>query len=155
MADIFDDIFDDETPGAPEVRIEPKKVVDFQTRRRPGAGAPEGNTNAWKTGMYSQVFSAEEQADRAAFETSLCKDQGGDLPAGKMALIGVVGLQYMLIRRGDQAVRQGKYIPQEHLIALLNSFRLNLSALGLERRSTRGPTLAEYLERGGDEETEA
>jgi hypothetical protein len=102
----------------------------------------DGNSFAWKHGFYSQAFSAEELAAREQFEREAIEEQGGELPAGKKALLRVTSLQIMMLNRAAHAIEQGIYIPQEHLIALMNSLRLNLSALGLEQKTKSEPAIA-------------
>ncbi len=136
----------DTSIGAPGVQKE-SGILHFSehAKRKRGGSAKGQNATAWKHGFYSQAFTAEEMEERQEFETQAIEDLGDDLPAGKRALLQIVSLQYAMIRRCDRAITSGIYIATEHLLALMNSFRLNVSALGLERKQKSGPNLQEYL----------
>ena len=126
-------------------KIEQGQVIDFAVQRDEHGRLKPGSKLALKHGMYSSAFTESELAERQEFEREAIQDLGGDLPAGKLALLRVVSLQYGMLRRCDRNITRGVYIPVEHVIALMNSFRLNVSALGLERQQRPALTLQEYL----------
>ena len=126
----------------------PAAVVDFgrEKREKNLLRGPVGNKHAEKHGFYSEGWTDEERAERAAFQQSITADKG-DPTSGERALITTAGGLNTIINRAFRAIEQGRGAPApEHLLAMINSFRLIMCALGLQRREKPGPTLAEYLE---------
>jgi hypothetical protein len=108
-------------------------------------GGPPGNQKSLKHGAYSNRLSREEEQERNRFESELIEDLGGDVSAAQRSLIRRAGFLEIRLRRCDRADSNGSYIPDEHLLAWVNSQRLLLTALGLERKQRTTPSLHEYL----------
>jgi hypothetical protein len=124
-------------PVAPGLQNDSKKKRDTPWM--------EDNKNAKKHGVFTAAFSAEELQEREQFEAELLADTGGSPPAGVRSLIRTAGMLWMKINRCDRAIKQGFTPPDNFVLAWVNSFRLILGQIGLERRAKPGPTLAQYL----------
>ncbi len=112
-----------------------------------------GGKLALKHGVYAR-FTAEEKAERAEYERLLTDDLGGNPSVMERSLIRRASWLELRLRRNERAGEDGKgEIASEHVLSWINSQRLLLCALGLERVVKPGESLAEFLERGGDEET--
>lgn len=99
-------------------------------------------------GFYSERITPEELAVREAWERSLIADLGGPaaVTTTQQTLVTTAGMLEMRRARVDRAMREGLGGPaQEHVLALVNSLRLILCALGLERKAKPAPSLQDYL----------
>jgi hypothetical protein len=114
-------------------------------------GGPPGNTKNLKHGAYSVRLSPEEEAERTQFEDELINDLGGDVSTAQRALVRRAGFLEIRLRRCERADSNGQYIPDEHLLAWVNSQRLLLTALGLKRIKRSDLNLHEYLQRKNQE----
>jgi hypothetical protein len=125
------------------------EVVPFSSKPR-GTPAnlnrgPAGNKFAEKHGFYSAQMTAEESADRAAWVTKVIAEKG-DPSETERTLIETASWLRVKTKRVWRAIEEGHSEPaHEHVLATVNSLRLILCALGLERRSSPAPSLREYL----------
>ncbi len=119
-----------------------KLQIPKQSTRR---GGPPGNSKGLKHGAYSARLLPEEEEERTRFESELVDDLGGDVSTAQRALIRRTGFLEIRLRRCEKADSNGLYIPDEHILAWINSQRLLLTALGLKRSKQSGPTLQEYI----------
>jgi hypothetical protein len=126
-------------------------IVPIQVRKNNTTGlnrGPEGNQFGLKHGLYSNLFNDEEKLAREELEKSFEDDLGGSSVISSMqrTLITTAGMLTMKLSRVDKAIREGRQEPvQEHVLALVNSLRLILCALGLEKRAKASPSLQDYL----------
>jgi hypothetical protein len=124
----------------------PAALVDFTGRQRREKNllrGPVGNKHAAKHGIYVR-FSPEEEAERSAFEVELLEDLGGASTAQR-ALIRRASWLEIRLRRSERADGEGFRLSDEYVLSWINSQRLILCALGLERRQRPALTLQEYL----------
>jgi hypothetical protein len=129
-----------------------RKRAPFSPKRK-GRGAhlnkgPAGNKFAETHGFYTVEAAAEERRDREAMEQALIEDLGGAsaISASQRTLIRTAGMLEMRRARVDRAIQEGRDAPaQEHVLALVNSLRLTLCALGLERQAKPGRSLQDYI----------
>ena len=138
-----------ESSVAPGLQISPE-FVPLKPKGRFGEGGPLGNKKALKHGLYSENFTEKEQADRLKWEQSIIDDLGGVavISTAQGTLIRTAGMLEMKRARIDRAITENRDEPaQEHVLALVNSLRLILCALGLERRSKPVQTLQDYMKR--------
>ena len=140
-------------PVAPGLQISPE-FVPLKPKGRFGEGGPPGNKKALKHGLYSETFTEKEQADRQSWEQSIIDDLGGAavISTAQNTLIRTAGMLEMKRARIDRAITENRDEPaQEHVLALVNSMRLILCALGLERRSKPVQTLQDYIRGKGEQ----
>lgn len=102
----------------------------------------DGNGHAVKHGTYRRGLSPEEVTEREAYEADLIDDLGCATTAMRTLIRRASWLEIRL-RRMERASGE---IADEHALAWINSQRLLLCALGLEKRQAPGTTLAQYLE---------
>jgi hypothetical protein len=131
----------DELTDAGGVQKEPE-VLPFKPSKK---GGPIGNKKAQKHGAYSRCLTRKEQRERAQFESELAEDLAGDVSAAQRALIRRAGFLEIRLRRCERADSKGLHIPDEHILAWINSQRLLLTALGLKRKQRSAPNLQDYL----------
>ena len=108
-------------------------------------GGPLGNTKNLKHGAYSERITPEEEQERARFENALIDDLAGDVSTAQRALIKRAGFLEIRLRRCEKADAKGFHIPDEHILAWINSQRLLLTALGLKRTKRSGVDLRDYI----------
>ena len=130
------------------------EIAPLKPKGKFGAGGPKGNKHAQKHGAYSMRLTPEEQQEREQFESDLIADQGGDVSAAQRALIRRLGFLEIRLRRCERASSAGRTIADEHVLAWINSQRLLLSALGLERKQKSEPNLQDYLREKAEREQE-
>ena len=125
-------------------------------RKRPKTsrkGSAHGNTRAVLHGAQSQ-FSLSSLDGRTrlartwqAVESELVSALGGDPTPQQRILIGRVCFKLLRCHLYEAAFLNGRGKPQEEkYLALANSLRLDLQALGLERREKRVVDLNAYLQ---------
>ncbi len=120
-----------------------------------GPGPPAGNQNARKHGVYSQ-WTAEDIAEREQYEKDLIDDLGGSVSTAQRSLIRRGSWLEVRLRRNERAsIRGYRGIASEHVLAWINSQRLILCALGLQRKAQQPMSLAEYLEAKSREKEQA
>lgn len=100
-----------------------------------------------KSGFYSTKISDEEREARAAWERAVIEDMGGPgaISTAQRALVSATGFLKLRLDRLDQAYAEGHEPANEHIMALINSLRLNLRELGLERRAKPPQSLTDYI----------
>lgn len=106
-------------------------------RRKNLNRGPANNRHAETHGFYRVTPTPEESAAREAFEQAMTEDLGGQsvISASQRTLISTAGMLEMKRARVDRAIQAGCDAPaQEHVLALVNSLRLILCALGLAKR---------------------
>jgi hypothetical protein len=114
-------------------------------------GGPPGNQKNLRHGAYSPRLSPEEEQERTRFENELIADLAGDVSTAQRALVRRAGFLEIRLRRCERADSNGLYIPDEHVLAWINSQRLLLTALGLKRAKSSGPSLKEYMKEKDNE----
>jgi hypothetical protein len=125
----------------------PAALVDFtgrQKREKNLLRGPAGNRHAVKGGVYARL-GPEEQAERAKFEAELLEDLGGVASTAQRALMRRASWLEIRLQRSEAADAEGFRLTDEHVLSWINSQRMILVALGLERRQRPGPSLQEYL----------
>ncbi len=106
-----------------------------------------GGRIAEKHGVYTSRFTPEEEKERAEFENDLLTDLGGYPTTAQRTLIRRASYIEIRLRRTERATEDGWRLPSEHVLAWVNSQRLLLCALGLERRTKPAPSLQDYVRR--------
>ena len=146
-----------ELPVAPGLQIS-SEFVPIKPKGRFGEGGPPGNKKALKHGLYSENFTEKEQAERQSWEKSIIDDLGGAavISTAQNTLIRTAGMLEMKRARIDRAITENRDEPaQEHVLALVNSLRLILCALGLERRVKPAPSLQDYMREKAERQDES
>jgi hypothetical protein len=129
---------------APGLQNEPA-IMPFKLKGRFGAGGPPGNTKAVKHGVYCVAFTSEEKTEREEYARELEEDLG-NVSAAQRSLIRRASWIEVRLRRNERASEDGRgEIASEHVLSWINSQRLLLCALGLERKQRPGPSLQEYI----------
>ena len=128
------------------------EIVPLKPMGKFGAGGPPGNQKGRIHGAYSPRLSAEEELERSRFEAELLDDLGGEVSAAQRALIRRASFLEIRLRRCERADRKRLRIADEHVLAWINSQRLLLCALGLERKKKQGPDLQDYLKQKAAQE---
>ncbi len=152
-------------PGAPEERKGPENPVNFsksapeipasKPKARFGAGGPKGNKFALKHGGYEkpQQWTDEDKTYRKQWEEHAIEEKG-DPSHLERCLIRTASYLDARLKRVWRAMENGDGEPAtEHLISWVNSLRLILCALGLERKQRKGPSLQDYLNQKAQDNT--
>ena len=139
-----DDESRDKPAGAPGEQKE-DEIPPSKPKGRFGAGGPPWNQKGLRHGAYSPRLSPEEERERDHLENDLIADLGGDVSTAQKVLIRRISLIEIRLRRCERADKKRLRIPDEHILAWINSQRLLLVALGLERKQKPGPDLQGYL----------
>lgn len=128
------------------------KPVDIRdVRGRVG----KDNKLALKHGVYCP-FTPEERAEREEYERQLTEDLGGNPSTAQRSIIRRASWLEVKLRKNERASMEGQgEIAQEHCLSWVNSQRLLLCALGLERKQRPGPSLQDYLAAKAREKAEA
>ncbi len=120
---------------------------------RKRGGSPKGRPAPWMEandfarthGFYADQMTPEELADRAAWVSRVIEQKGKPSEI-KRGLIEQAGWLRLILNRTWNAVKDGKGGPaSEHMLAMLNSYRLICSAIGLEAVELPGQSLQDYL----------
>jgi len=150
---------------APGLRNE-SDILDFPepAKRKRGGSKPgrpmpwnDGNQFARKHGVYCAAFTPEEKAERKEYERQLEADLG-IISTAQRSIIHRASWLEIRLRRNERASAEGQgEIASEHVLSWINSQRLLLCALGLERRQKPEQSFEEHLksmtqEKGNNEQ---
>jgi hypothetical protein len=143
------------TPVAPGLQ-ESAKIAEFpQAEKRKRGGSKPGRETPWMIGsrnaethgFYRQAWDEEEIAARNAWLQSMIEEKGNPTFAERSLLTTASWLNAIIIR-AFKAMEEGKGAPaHDHLLAIVNSFRLIMTALGLERKTKPTQSLQDYLQK--------
>jgi hypothetical protein len=123
-------------------------VLEFSKKRNSLQNlnrGPKGNQFAVTHAFYSRQWSEEEKAEREAWKQSILEEKGNPTKA-EQALINTASWLNAIINRTFCSIAEGKGAPHsEHLLAVVNSFRLIMCALGLDKRAAKEQSPEEKL----------
>jgi len=131
-----------------------KLIVKKGGRTRRVGGQPQ-NQNAAKHGFYA--FVQRRMLHRGStygkkileIESKLVDALGGDLSPQEEILVERVLSKLLKCWLAEAAMLNGEKPDEAHYLALSNSLRLDLQALGLKRRKAEVPSLTSYLKQKG------
>lgn len=125
-----------------------KPVLEFNRKGMENLNrGPKGNQFAAKHGFYSQKWTPEEIAERQAWMEAMIEEKGNPTFAERTLITSASWLN-AIIMRAFRAIEAGRGAPQsEHLLAIVNSLRLTMCALGLERKEKPTQSLQDYLKK--------
>ena len=119
----------------------------MKIERRRRRGGQIGNKNGQKHGCFSNRFSAEEEEERRRFEEELTADLGAVPSTAQKVLVRRASFLEVRLRRSEKASGEGYVIPDLYLLSWINSQRLILKELGIERKVKAAVDLQTYLKR--------
>lgn len=106
---------------------------------------PKGNQFAVTHGFYSQRWSPEEKEARETWVRELIAEMG-EVTRQERSLIILASRLNAILERAFTAIEDGRGAPaHDHLLAVINSFRLIMCALGLDRKAQTQATPEEKL----------
>ena len=95
-------------------------------------GAPKGNTNALKHGLYAKHFTPEQQARLRRMST---EDYRHEIHMMRLASDNLFDIQIRMYQLVDEAMRTGKPIDVIGLAQISNSLSLAMTALNTTART--------------------
>jgi hypothetical protein len=108
---------------------------------------PANNRHAETHGFYRIALTQQESADREEWVSRVIAEKG-ELSETERTLIETASWLQVKLSRVWKALKEGTNEPaSEHVLATVNSLRLLLCALGLEKRKSSAPSLQDYLKR--------
>ena len=123
------------------------------TKKTGKKGAQYGNINALKSGAFSDLFARNlDKRTRLAkwhraVRTELGAAMGGDVSPQQQILIDRIVYKLLRCTLFEMSALTGESSSSDHhYLAWANSLRLDLKALGLDRRSVEAGDLRAYLE---------
>jgi hypothetical protein len=139
----------------------PKKRLLEVMKHKPkarGPGAPKGNNNALKGGAFSGLTNLDQRCKLARsmrdaehrFRTAL----GGDPSPQEQTIVNRIVFKIAKCSLYEAAALAGQTSSDNQYLAWANSLRLDLQALGLERRAVKVMDLDEYLQANRDDSDE-
>jgi hypothetical protein len=141
------------TPSAPGVQKMPA-VLPFSAERKGNTRGlnrgPAGNQFARTHGFRAVGMSDEERAGRKAQVARMITEKGGSsaISEPERTLIETASWLQVKLSRVWKTIEEGGAEPDSaHVLAAVNSLRLILCALGLEKRKPSGPSLEQYLQK--------
>lgn len=121
----------------------PKGFTRLKQPEKLGRGRPQTH------GIYSNRFTAEEENERSIYEQELIDDLGGYPTTAQRTLIRRAGFLEIKLRRSERATADGHVLPDNWILAWLNSQVRLLCKLGLGRRQQQegNMTFRDYLKK--------
>ncbi|MGB8213525.1 MAG: hypothetical protein WCE68_08205 [Anaerolineales bacterium] len=95
-------------------------------------GAPKGNTNALKHGLYAKHFSPEEQAGLRKMSP---EDYRHEINMMRVAVNNVFDMQMRVYQMLDSAMKSSQPVEVEALTRISNSLALGMTALSTVART--------------------
>jgi hypothetical protein len=95
-------------------------------------GAPKGNTNALKHGLYAKHFTPEEQARLRRMST---EDYRHEIHMMRLAVDNLFDIQIRMYKLLDESMRSGQPVEPNGLAQISNSLSLAMTALNTTART--------------------